>query len=883
MNLDVNEYAPQAKVIFVKRFQDDREVTEDDILAVASNVGELHEISSISVELTVKNSPGTFSLTLLDTNNKFIIPDEPEKEIPSLYRFSNRRNQTSIMNAKGNTKVVSTQENDPSCSYEFNTFDENKSNTSNKSASGNLSWLSFNHVFITSKEEDDKDMKYVTNYIRDSKTGEIFERWGYDNLGRIIILCKSISEERNLQSKMLKSKNFLWKCTVVEKGISKKEKVNYEVSFKSNFDFLNQYKDTKEQGNNLATFKKGRCVISPMDRVVIFLSERFSEKNETPKLVRAFTGVVSTVQEEYSENKNSISIRGEDVTKYLQLSIININPAYKIDQNNLVDQMPGENITLWSNLLSGLSIIDIVEALTIGRVKIGKEGSQQYIDGVGEYKLAVSSSLTDYIFDPDSNTWRYTKNRANSNYSKASFTKALGDLFSKNSVHIYDIFNKGLTLQGFDSYRLGVGANISLFQADFKTRREILFRCAEDANFNFYADRNGDIWFTPQRFNISHLLLDDKGIYIIKNRDIISYGFLEDDGRVFTSVYVQTDPPLGYQSYGVVGGLSGSARDETAILKYGIRIFTTSNPLIKQQYDKSDTEGNVGGGKGSISDNARVYAKSLLQRFLASRYQGQITIPGRVELEPGNPVYIPIRNKVYYVETVQHSYTYGGSYTTTLHLNYGRKPWDQLAELLTYSERDDVFLSDGYLYTDIVEKDVAKEGYNITTDSNEIKTYFYDVLPTDMSYYNNDKRFMGNSVLVNALERVKKAIDNYRYTYPPGYEGIIIEGREEGNPFKVGLIVNKIYRSYKEQERLYNTLPKGQAAKPGTSLHEKGLAVDISKYSCDGDEGLLVYFLTKEGFIRPFGDNVNEKHHWILSSSHNEPNAFPDKDGNIFL
>lgn len=869
MELYVNEYAPQAKVIFVKRFQEDREVTESDVLAVASNVGEVHEISSINIETTVKNSPGSFSLTIMDTNNKFIVPDEPEKEIPALFRYSKRRSQRSVMTAEGQTKIVSNQDCDPACLYEFNTFDSRDA-SGNSVASGDKSWLAFNHIFITSVDEADKGMKYTTSYIRDSKSGEIFERWACDTFGRVIILCKSNAEEVNLQNAIKNNENkssFEWSCRIVEKGKEKSEKVTYTVTYKSNLDFLQQYKDTEEQGDeSYSTFKKGRCIISPMDRVVIFLSERFCEKGKVPNLVRAFTGVVSTVQEEYSENKNTISIRGEDVTKYLQLSIININPAYKIDENNPIDQMPGENITLWSNLLSGYSITDIVEAMTVGKVKIGKEGSEQYIDGVGEYRLALQSSKTDYIYDSESDTWKRTKNRANSSFSKASFKDALGDLFSKNSVHIYDIFNKGLTLRGFDTYRLGVNTNISLFQADFKTRREILFRCAEDANFSFYADRNGDIWFRPQRFDISHILLDDKGIYVIQNTDIINCGFLEDDGRVFTSVYVQTDPPMGWNSIGILGGLAGSVRDETAILKYGIRIFTTSNPVIKQQYDVADLQ-NAGEDASSISDNARAYAKSLLQRFLASRYQGQVSIPGRVELEPGNPVYIPFRNRIYYVESVQHSFTYGGSFTTTLHLNYGRKPWDQLAELLTYSEKDDMFLSDGYLYSDVVDTSEISD-VDLETDPNVTMTYnensIDNMVPYDNSPLGNPSVLYGHPALVSALTRVKNAIAAAET------QGITEKGWATYPSFTKGLVVNEIYRSYAEQERYYNRYRNGEsstpAAKPGTSLHQQGLAVDINtQLSCDGRyyDGLLP-FMKAEGFV-PL-NQTTERHHFVLES-----------------
>jgi hypothetical protein len=128
-------------------------------------------------------------------------------------------------------------------------------------------------------------------------------------------------------------------------------------------------------------------------------------------------------------------------------------------------------------------------------------------------------------------------------------------------------------------------------------------------------------------------------------------------------------------------------------LKYGQRIFICSNPIIR-----SDT------GLGLHSEDCDVYAKSLLQRLLAGKYQGQVTLLGRPELEHNMPVYIPIRNMVYYVETVEHTLTFGGQFTTTIHLAYGHKPWELLPEVLAFSKNDEVYLTDGNVNTVATKK-----------------------------------------------------------------------------------------------------------------------------------------------------------------------------------
>lgn len=62
------------------------------------------------------------------------------------------------------------------------------------------------------------------------------------------------------------------------------------------------------------------------------------------------------------------------------------------------------------------------------------------------------------------------------------------------------------------------------------------------------------------------------------------------------------------------------------------------------------------------------------------------------------------------------------------------------------------------------------------------------------------------------------------------------------------------FRSMQEQAELYRTKPKGKAAKPGASMHEFGLAVDIN--STDVDEMEKLGLMRKYGFTRPVGEET---------------------------
>lgn len=75
--------------------------------------------------------------------------------------------------------------------------------------------------------------------------------------------------------------------------------------------------------------------------------------------------------------------------------------------------------------------------------------------------------------------------------------------------------------------------------------------------------------------------------------------------------------------------------------------------------------------------------------------------------------------------------------------------------------------------------------------------------------------------------------------------------------------VNSGFRTRAMQEALYRTKPKGMAAKPGRSMHEFGLAVDIS--SAQANEMAKRGLLEKHGFWRPLMEpHIKRKEAWHI-------------------
>lgn len=688
--MQVTHTYPNALLIFVSNYQKTIGGSPDSV--VVSNIGDVKEISSLSTSITIKGTPGTLSATIYNTGNKFHREDDPETEIPILYNYSQNKKRISVSAQAEISNPVNTSSNNTAKQNRLASINPGTTKTKLEDEPGNFyefkdynTWKNFEYLIL----EDTADSKRYPLYYNRNNSGEISEYWTFDSQGKIIAI-----DNPSIFNGVLDG-------SVITLNIDSGSRT-FILHRSTNKFFTDFYKDKNIQGNT-TKYKKGRCRIEAMDKVICFMSNHFTDTpTDTPQMTRVFTGIVNSVQDGYSGKDETIVIQAEDVTKYMRLSYINVNPALLLDRAKDVNQTPDQKITVWTNILKGLNAPDIIRLLTLGHDYVVKKTSHiQSIDGIGYYDIGNTAKIgTKLRFNPEDNS--FVEVTGTTSRKKISFKQALGALFTTSTVHVVDPFrNNKSSLKGFRPYELSIGTSWSFYQGEWKTRRELADRVAEDTHFVFYADRNGEIWFHPPRFNNSWILgADNPKVYVADTNSIISYGFVESDQNIYSSVYVTTEPDFALDSLQTLGWYTASVRDDGVLLKYGQRFFTASNPIINTK-DRRDTA-------------LVAYAKSLLQRLLAGKYQGQITLTGRAEIEPGRPIYVPIINRIYYIETVDHNFTFGGQHTTTLSVSYGRKPWEYLPELMTFSANDEVYMTDAALYSgkEVITNDQNKDVKN---------------------------------------------------------------------------------------------------------------------------------------------------------------------------
>lgn len=88
------------------------------------------------------------------------------------------------------------------------------------------------------------------------------------------------------------------------------------------------------------------------------------------------------------------------------------------------------------------------------------------------------------------------------------------------------------------------------------------------------------------------------------------------------------------------------------------------------------------------------YASMILSRARKDILRGTIKIAGNEFMQPGEVVYLQDRNLLFYVNSVSHTFSYSGSFDTTLNVSYGHAPGEYIPTTmdfigkLIYNNRD---------------------------------------------------------------------------------------------------------------------------------------------------------------------------------------------------
>lgn len=162
--------------------------------------------------------------------------------------------------------------------------------------------------------------------------------------------------------------------------------------------------------------------------------------------------------------------------------------------------------------------------------------------------------------------------------------------------------------------------------------------------------------------------------YVIHNYQVIQINISENPPE-FTALEVQgqLDPfisnnALPFNDAGRAFPQGGNAIVTAAAIDYDLwRMygFRTTNAIAVPFLSNPETQ-------------CGPYAVSILTRARKEILQGTVTIAGNEFMQPGEVVFIEDMGLLFYIHSVDHNFTFGDKFTTTLNLKYGHNPGEYI-------------------------------------------------------------------------------------------------------------------------------------------------------------------------------------------------------------
>jgi hypothetical protein len=195
--------------------------------------------------------------------------------------------------------------------------------------------------------------------------------------------------------------------------------------------------------------------------------------------------------------------------------------------------------------------------------------------------------------------------------------------------------------------------SVNFFESTYESKMDMANKIKEMTDFEFYQDMDGDLVFKPPFYNLD---TSASRVYRIEPEDIINLSFTENEPEA-TYYVVRAGHWQQIQGLGMEGewGVSGRYVDYRLVAQYGWR----QGDFETHYYNTPKSAFFAAVAKMAVA-NSKMNTASL-------------TIPFRPELRAGYPVYISHIDTFYYVESLSHSFSYGGQCTTSLQLTARRR------------------------------------------------------------------------------------------------------------------------------------------------------------------------------------------------------------------
>ena len=169
---------------------------------------------------------------------------------------------------------------------------------------------------------------------------------------------------------------------------------------------------------------------------------------------------------------------------------------------------------------------------------------------------------------------------------------------------------------------------------------------------------------------------DSGSRYVIKEKDVISTSYYE-QGPEFTAIDVKGSAGEQNGSAGLIGGEQGFKVGDMEMA----RVFAVDYDLWRMYGYKSGPN-NYLPFLNNPETQLAPFAMFLLNQQRAKILHAQITCRGNEFYQAGEVYYLEERGMLFYIDSVQQNFTYGGKYETVLNCSYGHCPGEYIPTTL---------------------------------------------------------------------------------------------------------------------------------------------------------------------------------------------------------
>jgi len=447
----------------------------------------------------------------------------------------------------------------------------------------------------------------------------------------------------------------------------------------------------------------GKINIDLMSEVHIYMKGRFLGNEEKPQYYRVFWGLVTNVEESYSDGFYSVHLSCQDMLKWWDLSrvitqdsvlnsvytsspyralaqiysyltapeiIYALSLAMFSDEALVVNPLLGtpvltqetlsrqatvyeSSLAYWrkrfSNLKVGLSIVGISGKDIEQADKIFNGKPETKPTPVQQRLAAIKAAITGK--DNDKTTFE-------------TFFKPLKDIrmLTKPDGKFLDPTQIALPL--FNE----VSGQLDPFNLGVKSPLEVAQEVKSRINYEFFMAAGVVFTLKPPYYNLKSADFDNKNklnneesVYVINDMDLLSYTISHNLDQIYTRINLEGSFTA---DQGVSNRPSTFYIDPEKSRKYGIKDISKSFNFIRD------------------TDTLNYFAVAELNHINKKEYTGSITIAGRPELKLGMPVYLQCEDIYAYIVSINHDFDFGQSFTTTLGVECIRRRVDTATKYL---------------------------------------------------------------------------------------------------------------------------------------------------------------------------------------------------------